>query len=98
MIVAVADYVEGKIDNPPLILRYALQAKSYNTLPNSGGLRSQPAGMMLKMSAAINVYNAFKSFKSNEFNVKWIKANPELWEIITEVETLRGKIEEQVSN
>lgn len=91
---AVADYVEGKISVPPLELKYALQASTYNLLPNPGGLRDQPAGLMAKMGAAINVYRAFSSFKSSGFDPKWISGHPDAWEIIGEVEMLKRRMEE----
>jgi len=94
MIVAVADYVEGNISIPPIELKYVLQSQSYGGLPNDGGLRNQPAGLMIRMSAVYNVWTAFSKFKSAGFNPDWITNNSELWEIITEVELLKSKIEE----
>ena len=93
MIVAVADYVDEKIDLPPLELKYALQSYKHGGLPNSGGLRDQPAGLMLRMSAAYNVWNAHSSYKSAQFNPEWIKSNPGLMQIIGEVASLRAKLE-----
>ena len=94
MIVAVANYVEGNISTPPIELRYVLQSQSYGGLPNPGGLRDQPAGLMIRMSAVYNVWTAFSKFKSAGFDPKWIQNNSELWEIVTEVETLKGKMQE----
>ena len=94
MILAVADYAEGDKDELPLELKYALQARTYNILPNSGGLREQSAGLMIKMGAAYNVWNAFNQYKSAGFDPKWISKNSELWDIIAQVAIIRERIDE----
>jgi len=95
MILAVTDYVEGEIDAPPIELKYALQAKNFGALPNDGGLRNQPVGLMIRMSAALNVFQAFSAFKSAGFDPKWIKNNSESWNIISEVAILRKNIDDR---
>jgi len=94
MILAAADYAEDKISAPPIELKYAWQAHSYNTLPNAGGLRDQPAGLLLRMAASYNAWNAIVQFKSANFDPKWIKNHSDQWQIITEIEKLRAEINE----
>ena len=93
MILAVADYVDEKIESPPIELKYAWQSRTYGGLPNAGGLRDQPAGMMLRMTAAYNVWNAHIKYKSAEFDPKWISSNKDMWNIISEVAIIRDNID-----
>jgi len=92
MIVAVADFVENKTTDAPHQLIYAQQAQNYGALPNPGGLRNQPAKLMLEMRVLYNVWNAFSQFKGAGFSPDWIKNNPGLWSVVTSVEEIRASI------
>lgn len=84
MIWAAAQYAEGKAA-APLPLRYALQARAYNALPDAGGLRDQPAKLINQMSACYNVYAAWRSFHTAPDKVDWKRNNPDGWDIVKEV-------------
>jgi len=45
-------------------LTYAFQNRDFGGLPEAGGLRNQPARLMLTMSACLNMYNAVVSYES----------------------------------
>lgn len=90
MILAAADYGLYQEGEPPPILGLAFQCERWNTLPHAGGLLDQPAGLMRKMTALLNVYYAhFHSIKAENV-VEWGKANPGAMKIIKQVTELRN--------
>jgi len=92
MILAAADCAEGK-GPPPGELTLAWQAQSWQALPEAGGLRDQPAGLLDRMGASLRVYDAMRAFADrppgheDEFSQK----NPRSWEIVLGVLSLRKK-------
>ncbi len=88
MILAAADCADGKGPPPPdLIL--AWQARTWNTLPEPGGLRDQYAGELARMSAAMNTYDAWRRRRHHQNWAKWAKDDPKSWHIILHVQKLR---------
>ena len=65
----------------------AWQCKQWNTLPRSGGILEQPAGLIKIMSAVINVYNAFIQIQKGNI-IQIANSNPEILKIVREVEKL----------
>ena len=64
---AAADYAEGKGDAPPE-LRLAFRCQQWNSLPVSGGILDQPAGLVDKMTVAINVYHGMKAYLNRDIS------------------------------
>jgi hypothetical protein len=58
-------------------------------LPEAGGLRDQLAGEMTRLSAALNVYNAVRSWRVSDDWAGWAKRNPESWRMVSMVLRLR---------
>jgi len=85
---AAADYAEQE-GNPPPELALAFACQNWKCLPHEGGYLDQPAGMMRKLTAAVNVYNAFTGFKNAENGAEWAKNNPQYPELIKQVERIR---------
>lgn len=90
MILAAADCGQGK-GSPPELLRLAWQCKEWSTLPEAGGLRDQPAGLMSKMTQLNNVWQAYKRWKETPSDKvdELIKRYPDDVEIRSEVDKLR---------
>ena len=63
----------------------------------SGGVLDQPAGLLKKMNAVMNVYNAFMMHKINGDKpgemAKWRNENQDAWAIISEINELRANYE-----
>jgi len=87
---AAADYAEGKT-TPPDELRLAFRCQQWGTLPCSGGLLDQPAGLVDRMTIAINVYDAWKGWLGREpgKDAEFVKANPDAWKIVQHIIELR---------
>lgn len=79
---------------PPLELEYAFQCNSYpGSLPNSGGLRDQPVGLMTRMRASYAVWKAFKDYFDSNMSPEWTMKHHDKWELIVKVMDLRAKRE-----
>ena len=91
--IAAADYAERK-SPPPQILLLALDCEHYRALPYSGGVMDQPAGLLGKMRAVMNVYHAFVEYKNAGMRAggmaKWRNENQEIYDIISEINRLRN--------
>ena len=90
---AVADYAENH-GSLPKILRLALDCEYFNARPRDGGILDQPAGLLMKIRVAMNVYRAYTAYgrdgkKAGEM-AKWKMENADLWEIVSDVERLRN--------
>lgn len=61
MILAAAD--AGRYGDPaPPLLRQAWQLKRWDALPEAGGLRDQPAGLLLRMGQLLDIYQAHRAY------------------------------------
>jgi hypothetical protein len=94
MILAAAEYGEGNGDPPPE-LELAFRCRRWNSLPESGGLNDQPAGLMQRLTVAENVYQAFSGMTTANDLAKWSDANPHMVKILESVYNLR---KERASN
>jgi hypothetical protein len=88
---AAAEFAEDK-GLPPDELRLAFRCQQWGTLPHSGGLFDQPAGLVERMTTAINVYNAVKAWRSAAARDAgdFVKNNPDAWRIVKTVMELRA--------
>jgi hypothetical protein len=91
-VLASADAADG-IGTMPAELQLGLICERWNALPEVGGILDQPVGLLEKMSAAVNVYNALLSEKNRgELTLtQWSKANPQAWQVLASVEQQRRK-------
>jgi hypothetical protein len=76
-------------------LELGLSCEQYKSLPLSGGVLDQPAGLMRKMRMVLNVFHAFKAYnrdgqKPGEM-AKWRNENQDTWAIVSEIKELRDK-------
>jgi hypothetical protein len=67
----------------------AMMCDRWKTLPEAGGLLDQPAGMMERMTAALNVHSAFAHMYSSTDWAKWKAENPDASDLIDRVNELR---------
>ena len=47
----------------PRLLELALECEEYQSLPYSGGVMDQPAGLLRKLRQVGNVYRAFREYE-----------------------------------
>jgi hypothetical protein len=88
-VLAAALCAEGEGDPPPELSLY-WQAQTYNALPRAGGLLDQPAGLLGRMSAAGNVYGAWKGLTMAKNKVEWQESHAQAWEVCACVMKLRN--------
>jgi len=59
-----------------------------------GGIQDQPAGLLDKIDAVLNVYRAFKIYHAEGAGAgemaKWRKENSEVWDIVSDVNRIRN--------
>lgn len=84
----------GEKVDAPYLLTYALQCERWGALPEAGGLRDQPAGMLDKMAYIVTVHKATKGYWSADDTVKWSERNPELWDFYTRARQIESIINE----
>ena len=87
---AAAAAAEG-IGGMPAELELALQCERWGALPEPGGLLDQPMGLLARMSAALNVYNALKSEqqRGKATLTEWSRSNPAAWHVVARIEKMR---------
>lgn len=90
MILAAADYAEGREGvSPPPELQLAWNCKTWGALPNGGGLLDQPAGLVERMTAALNAYDTIRSMKAAANIAVWQRSHPEMARIYARISELR---------
>ena len=92
MILAAAAYAEdAKKNAPPPELLLAFQAEQWGVLPEPGGLRDQRIGELDRLTAALNVYRAMKSYKDcpPKDRSSWHKNNPQAHDIWRDILDMR---------
>ena len=79
----------------PRLLELALECEEYQSLPSSGGVMEQPAGLLRKMRQVNNVYQTFKVYQQEGNRpgetAKWKREHEDMWDIVSQVEKLRTK-------
>jgi hypothetical protein len=91
MILAAADCAERNGPPPPELV-LAWQVEQWRALPDEGGLRDQEAGLLERMSAALNTYRAISGWRGSSAWAQWAKDNPGGWRMVEIVLKLRGKL------
>lgn len=76
MIRAAAKHAYGK-GPPPPELELALNAREWGSLPEAGGIRDQPAGLLRNMRLALNTYETAKSYRARKAGEedKWVESH-----------------------
>lgn len=94
IILAAADYAEGR-GQPPEELLLAWDCRTFGALPEAGGVRDQPAGLLRRMRQALGVFNAFRSWKAREAakEDEWVERHPTEWQIVQSVIGFRRLLE-----
>jgi hypothetical protein len=76
----------------PMELRMAWQCERWHALPEQGGLLDQPAGMLQRMAAMLNVYNAFKTFKASSGNLMGLaNSQPQVLALVRDIERMENE-------
>lgn len=89
--------MQGDDSLMPRELATAIQCKAWGTLPLAGGLYDQPAGLMRRMTAALNVYTAAQAWKKAEWG-SFHEKYPALWPIIQQAISLDAKARKHEQN
>lgn len=94
LILAAADFAEGRTDEhgneipPPFELSLAFQLEKWGTSAVWNG--RIPFILLNRMSAAKNIYDAFRSYRTGANNLaRWAEHNPSALDIVTYIRTLR---------
>ena len=74
---------------PPQTLLDAWDCLRFHTLLEDGGLMNQPMGSVMRMNAALNIYNSFKSRNNAADHVEWTNKEPDAWKIVAKIEKMR---------
>ncbi len=97
MILAAAD--AGRYNEPaPPLLRQAWQLKRWEALPEAGGLRDQPAGLLQRMGQLLDIYNAHRAYASalvsypGEKIAQFEAQNPDIMAIMARVRRLKAEV------
>ncbi len=88
MMMGIVLYIKG-LRTIPNVLRVAFECKNWNVLPNSGGSREQPAGLLIKMNAALNMHRSYKLISSAPAGqaTKVADSNRQAFTIYSQMET-----------
>lgn len=77
---------------PPPELALAWQCRDFGALPRAGGVLDQPAGLLARLTAARNVYAAWKSYttegRAAGRMAQWRRENADLADIVDNVKGL----------
>ena len=83
---AVALYAEDK-GPPPVELIEGFRSRQWG-LPEAGGRLDQPAGLVMQMNYALQVYDAWSGYLQAEIhgrNVEYIGQDPQLRKLVYEI-------------
>lgn len=87
LILAAADYAEDDNAQPPPELTLAWTLERWGALAMNGEL---PAGLLKRMTACLNVYEAFRSYSAGASRLAdWSESNPQQARIVTSVMQMR---------
>ena len=71
-----------------------MDCEAYHALPRAGGVLDQPAGLLKRMRATMNVYRAYQAYQHDGMKAgemaKWRSENSDIWEIVIDIERLRN--------
>lgn len=86
------EYVELKGPPPPeLVLKF--RCNQYRSLPRSGGILDQPAGLLDRMDTLYDVWQIWKLWIDRKpgHEKEWIDAHPDDWPMVLKImELLHG--------
>ncbi len=90
MILHAVAYVEGKLPRPPYELEIAQKIESFGD-PWGGGWMEWPAGLAAKVQTVRSYTQAFRAYRHNSANPKWVNANPQMFSLVSSVWDWRKK-------
>lgn len=93
MILAIADYVRGRVQEKPAALTFYHNVQAFGD-PFGGGWMAWPYEMLAAYRLARNVYEAMRGYVNAEHKVKWANAHPEAWQIVGRVLALEMERDE----
>lgn len=85
------EYADGEGTPPPELIE-AFRSRDWS-LPEPGGRLDQPAGLVMRMSYALNLYETWSAYLRAEVRgdaVQWKNADPQRMRLINDI--LRGKV------
>lgn len=88
MILAAADFADGKTKVAPRELTLLWNCDRFEALPKAGGLLDQPYGLMLRMRMCENVHGAMQLWKASKWET-FEREHPAEWDIVQQVMSLR---------
>lgn len=94
LILAVADWIDGNVDEPPPELQLYLQIRDWGD-PWGGGWMRWPARLFVRLRLVRNVYNAWQGYAKAENRVEWLKKHESGAGIVGMVKELRFEEEEE---
>jgi len=70
-----------------------MRCQQWNALPVAGGILDQPAGLVDRMSIALNTYNAMSAWHKRDVKKdgEFVRNYPDTWRIVQAVMELRQK-------
>lgn len=85
------DYVQGKRPQPPQIYSYVNFTKQWGS-PYGGGWMEWPAGLVNKMSVISNYTRAIQLYDTYSKQKGWVDANPQIFELVTDIWNWRKEL------
>lgn len=72
----------------PRELVTGLQCRGWGTLPRHGGYLDQPAMLMLWMTRLVNIWQATRNWVTSDDWPKFVRKQPDDWELVSQLITL----------
>lgn len=86
---------------PPPLLQQAWQIKRWGALPEAGGLRDQPAGLLARMAILLDIYTANKAYadalqaNGGDGMRSWEQRNQDIVKVARETMLLRDRLKRE---
>ena len=84
----VVDYLTNESNDPPSELTVSRMSESLGD-PYGGGWLEWPAGLPQRVMTVRNVDRAVSLYRANSGNPKWVNANPQIFEVVTNLWNMR---------
>jgi len=82
---AVAAYALDATQERPRELTWALRSERWG-LPSGGGWLDEHAGLVDRMTAALNVYQAFRAYADRKDEASFSMQNPGAWRLVIDIQ------------
>ena len=84
---AAAIAAKGEGEKPDELIT-AQRCRAWACLPAGGGLLDQPAGYFARMTAALNVYETYRSWLASGDSVLYQEQSPDGFDLVQKIEKL----------